>query len=145
MYGILFFCKSPSATDGSSSAVRARPFPQLVWTTCGTRGGRRPGLARAEGPRHHRPRLRHETRRRGAASAASGPRKARAQTVASVYQSAPPPADRSVQRLMQRHRWTAPAHGWAARPRSCPPIGSATRSNRGCALPHQSAPRGAQR
>ena len=26
-----------------------------------------------------------------------------------------------------------------------PPIGSATRSNRGCALPHQSAPRGAQR
>jgi len=46
---------------------------------------------------------------------------ARARAVAAVGLSAQPPADRSVQRLIPRRRWTAPAHGWAARPRSCPP------------------------
>ena len=76
---------------------------------------------RAEGPRHRRPRLRHEAHRRGEASAASRPPQARARVVAKVRLSAQPPADRSVQRLIQRRRWTAPAHGWAARPRSCPP------------------------
>ena len=78
-------------------------------------------VARAEGPRHRRPRLRHETHRRGTASAASRPPQARARVVETVCLSAQPPADRSVQRLIQRRRWTAPAHGWAARPRSCPP------------------------
>ena len=52
-------------------------------------------------------RLRHEARRRGAASAASGP-PARARVVTKVRQSAQPPADRSVQWLIQRRRWTAP-------------------------------------
>jgi len=78
-------------------------------------------VARAAGPRHHRPRLRHERHRRGAASAASRPPQARARVVTKVPQSAQPPADRSVQRLIQRRRCTAPAHGWAARRRSCPP------------------------
>ena len=72
-------------------------------------------VARAEGPRHHRPRLRHETRRRGEASAASGPRKARTRMVTKVRLAAQPPVDRSVQWLRQRRRWTAPAHRWAAR------------------------------
>jgi hypothetical protein len=78
-------------------------------------------VARAAGPRHRRPRLRHEAHRRGEASAASRPPQARARVFASVCQSAQPPADRSVQRLIPRRRWTAPAICWAARPRSCPP------------------------
>jgi hypothetical protein len=78
-------------------------------------------VAWAESPRHRRPRLRHRTRRRGAASAASGPRKARARVVTKVHLSAQPPADRSVQRLIPRCCWPAPAACWAARPRSCPP------------------------
>jgi hypothetical protein len=77
-------------------------------------------VARAKGPRHHRPRLRPRTRRRGAASAASRPRKARARTDGSVGLSTQRLTDRSVQRLIPRRHWTAPAHGWAARPRSCP-------------------------
>ena len=84
-------------------------------------------------------------RRRGAASAASRPPQARARVVEKVRLSAQPPADRSVQRLIRRRRWTAPAHGWAARRRSWPPVGSATRSNRRCALPHRSAPQGAHK
>ena len=59
--------------------------------------------------------------RRGHASAASRPREARARVVEHVRLSAQPPADRSVQRLMQRCRWTAPADCWAARGRSGPP------------------------
>jgi len=78
-------------------------------------------VARAESPRHRRPRLRHRTRRRGEASAAFRPPQARARSVVTVCLSAQPLADRSVQRLTSRCRWTAPAHGWAARPRSCPP------------------------
>ena len=73
------------------------------------------------GPLHRRPRLRHRTHRRGDASAASRPKQAHARSVVAVRQSAQPPADRSVQRLIPRRRWTAPANGWAARPRSCPP------------------------
>jgi hypothetical protein len=46
---------------------------------------------------------------------------ARAQAVTAVHLSAQPPADRSVQQLRRRRRWTAPAACWAARPRSCPP------------------------
>ena len=38
-----------------------------------------------------------------------------------VRLSAQPPADRSVQPLIRRHGWTAPAGCWAARPRSGPP------------------------
>src|SRR5207247_3998893 len=45
----------------------------------------------------------------------------RARVVDNVCLSAQPPADRSVQRLIRRRRWTAPANGWAARPRSGPP------------------------
>src|SRR5262249_33966340 len=78
-------------------------------------------VAWAEGPRHHRPRLRHEAHRRGETSAASGRRKARARVVTKVRQSAQPPADRSVQRLRQRRRCTAPAHCWAAGSRPGPP------------------------
>jgi hypothetical protein len=72
-------------------------------------------VARATGPRHRRPRLRHEAHRRGEASAASGPLKARARVVTKVHLSAQPPADRSVRRLIPRRRWTAPADRWAAR------------------------------
>jgi hypothetical protein len=111
-------------------------------------------VARAAGPRHHRPRLRHEARRRGAASAASRPPQAHARVVTKVRQSAQPPADRSVQRLIRRRRWTAPAHSWAARPYlaprrldnalertlrlaspRCPPGGTHGRHRRRCALP----------
>src|SRR5262249_19909932 len=49
------------------------------------------------------------------------PPQARARSVVTVCLSAQPLADRSRQRLIPRCRWTAPAHGWAARPRSCPP------------------------
>jgi hypothetical protein len=81
-------------------------------------------VARSSGPGcplHRRPRLRHGAHRRGSASAASRPLKARARTVTAVHLSAQPPADRSVQRLIRRRRWTAPASRWAARPRSGPP------------------------
>jgi len=81
-------------------------------------------VARAEGPRHRRPRLRHEAHRRGAASAVSRPLYTRARVVEHVCLSAQPPADRSVQRLMQRRRCTAPAHGWVARRCSGPPGGA---------------------
>jgi hypothetical protein len=79
------------------------------------------GGACHKGPLHRRPRLRHRTHRRGEASAASRPPQARARVVDNVCLSAQPPADRSVQRLIRRRRWTAPANGWAARPRSGPP------------------------
>ena len=95
--------------ETSGRAVVSRPV-----STALRRQGR--VVAWAEGPRHHRPRLRHEAHRRGAASAASRPPQARAPTVVVVRLSAQPPADRSVQRLIPRCRWTAPAHGWAARP-----------------------------
>ena len=100
-------------------------------------------VARAKSPRHRRLRLRHEIHRRGNASAASRPSQARARVAETVCQSAQPPADWSVQRLRQRRRWTAPAHSWAARRCSGPPVGAATRSNRRCALPPRSAPQGA--
>ena len=73
------------------------------------------------GPRHHRPRLRHAAHRRGEASAASRPRKARARAVIKVCLSAQRSADRAVRRLQQRHRRTAPASHWAARHCSGPP------------------------
>jgi hypothetical protein len=77
-------------------------------------------VARAAGPRHHRPRLRHEAHRGGLASAVSRRRKARARVVTTVRQSAQPPADRSAQRLIPRRRCTAPAHCGAAGSRSAP-------------------------
>jgi hypothetical protein len=57
-------------------------------------------------------------------------------------QSAQPPADRSVQQLLRRRHWTAPAHGWAAKRRSGPP--SAWQHVRTEAAPclHRSAPQG---
>ena len=78
-------------------------------------------LSGPRGPRHRRSRLRHGAHRRGDASAASKPPQARARVVTKVYLSAQPPADRSVQRLIRRRHWTAPAHCWAARRHSCPP------------------------
>jgi hypothetical protein len=45
----------------------------------------------------------------------------RAHVVTAVGLSAQPPADRSVQRLRQCCRWTAPADCWATRRRSGPP------------------------
>jgi hypothetical protein len=78
-------------------------------------------VARAASPRHHRPRLRHAAHRGGEASAASRPRKARARAGIKVCLSAQRSADRSVRRLQQRHRRTAPASHWAARHCSGPP------------------------
>jgi hypothetical protein len=57
----------------------------------------------------------------GDASAASRPPQARARAVAAVCLAAQPPADRSVQRLRRRRRWTSPADRWAARRCSGPP------------------------
>ena len=101
-------------------------------------------VARAAGPRHRRPRLRHEAHRRGAASAASGPRKARARVVTKVRQSAQPPADRSVQPLIGAARLDCPRGLLGCQAMFRPPVGSATRSNGRCALPHLIAPQGAQ-
>lgn len=57
-----------------------------------------------------------------APASASRPRAlARARLVAAVRLSAQPSADRSVQRLIRRRRWTAPALRWAARPPAGPP------------------------
>ena len=67
---------------------------------------------------------------------------ARARMVNKVRLSAQPPADRSVQPLIQRHGWTAPASRWAARHCSWPPVGAATRSNGCCALPSPIRPPG---
>ena len=114
-------------------------------------------VVRSNGPRgplHRRSRLRHGAHRRGDASAASRPPQARARSVVAVHLSAQPPADRSVQWLIPRRRWTAPAHGWAARPHSgplsarqrarteaapclpsLPPKGPGGRHRRRCALP----------
>jgi hypothetical protein len=102
-------------------------------------------VARAAGPRHHCPRLRHKRHRRGAASAASRPPQARARVFASVCQSAQPPADRSVRRLRRRRHWTAPASRWAARRRSGPP--SARQRARTAAAPSLASlpPRGSRR
>ena len=108
----------------AESSVPSQTCTPSVPHRC-THGKERQGrsVARAAGPRHRRPRLRHRTHphRRGEASAASRPPQARAQAVAAVGLSAQPPADRSVQRLIPRRRCTAPANGWAARPRSGPP------------------------
>jgi hypothetical protein len=60
-------------------------------------------VARAAGPRHRRPRLRHRIHRRGHASAASRPRNAHARVVTKVYLSAQRSADRSVQRRSHGH------------------------------------------
>ena len=78
--------------------------------------------------------------------AARGGRRAmaRAQAVAKVRLSAQPPADRSVQPLIRRHGWTAPAHALGCQALFRPPVGAATRSNRCCALPPPPPPRGAQ-
>jgi hypothetical protein len=74
-------------------------------------------VARAAGPRHRRPRLRHRTRRRGAASAASRPPQARARVVEKVRLSVQRSADRSTRPLGRTKAAgrVAPASGWAAR------------------------------
>jgi hypothetical protein len=54
-------------------------------------------VARAAGPHHRRPQLRHRTHRRGDTSAASSPPKAHAQAVSKVRLSAQRSADRSGQ------------------------------------------------
>ena len=65
-----------------------------------------------------------------------------AQAVAKVHLSAQPPADRSVQPLIQRHCWTAPASCWAARHCSGPP-GEGTRARTDAApVPPPPPPRG---
>jgi hypothetical protein len=191
----------PSATDGSSSGVCARPFPQPVWTTwrrntracvvpaaavcpgsgaglpspglpaagdalvtdgCGMRLSGVPGtpgrtavngpvstalrrqgrlVARAAGPRHHRPRLRHRTRRRGPASAASRPTQS-----SRTHGRIGIPVCTAVGGPVR-------VAAEAALPRDCPrgllgsqttywfPVGAATRSNGRGALPYQPAPR----
>ena len=119
----------PPSADRSATALR--------------RQGR--SVARAAGPRHHRPRLRHEAHRRGDASAASRPPQARARVVTTVRLSAQPPADRSVQRLKQRAPLDCPRARLGCQATFRPPVGSATRSNRRCALPHLIAPQGAHK
>ena len=129
----------------ATASVPSRTCTPSVPHRC-THGKERQGrsVERAEGPLHRRPRLRHRTRRRGAASAASRPPQARARVVETVRLSAQPPADRSVQRLIRRRRWTAPAHGWAARRRSCPRrLGNALEQTLRLASPIR--PPGAQR
>ena len=60
-------------------------------------------------------------------------------------QSAPPSTDRSVQRLIPRCRWTAPASRWAARHCSGPP-GEGTRAQTDAApVPPPPPPRGLTR
>jgi hypothetical protein len=104
--------------SGPACPERAKPRHVLLHASF---AGRRGGLGAPPAPRAGRSRLRHDTHRRGDASAASRPLKAHARVVEKVCLSAQPPADRSVQRLMQRRHWTAPAHRWAARRHSCPP------------------------
>jgi hypothetical protein len=70
---------------------------------------------------------------------------ARARVVTSVCQSAQPPADRSVQRLIPRRRRTAPAHRWAARPRFGPTGGDKRAQWTLHLRPHLRPPGGAQR
>ena len=185
----------PGATDGSSSAVRAPPFPQPVWTTwrrttsacavpaaavcpgsgaglpspglpaagdalvadgCSVRLSSVPGtpsrtavngpvstalrrqgrlVARAAGPRHHRPRLRHRTHRRGPASAASRPTQS-----SRTHGRIGIPVCTAVGGPVR-------AAAEAASPLDCPrgllgsqttywfPVGVATRSHSRCALP----------
>ena len=70
---------------------------------------------------------------------------ARARMVNKVRLSAQPPADRSVQPLIRRHGWTAPAHGWAARHCSGHP-GEGTRARTDAApVPPPPPPRGRTR
>jgi hypothetical protein len=90
-------------------------------------------VARAEGPRHRRPRLRHEAHRRGEAPAAS--KQARARAVEHVRLSAQPLADRSVQRLIPPLPLDCPRARLGYQAAFLPPVGAATRSNSRCALP----------
>jgi len=62
-----------------------------------------------------------------------------------VRLSAPPPADRSMQRRMQRCRWTAPVDCWAARRRSGPPSARQRARIGRRALPRLIAPQGAHK
>jgi hypothetical protein len=101
-------------------------------------------VAWAEGPRHRRPRLRHRTRRRGAASAASRP------TQSSRTNG------RIGMLVCAAARGPVRAAAETAPPLHCPrlapgcqatfwsPVGAATRSNGRCALPYQLAPQGTQ-
>jgi hypothetical protein len=102
----------------SSSAHGSRSMARWVRQD----GGRVVRSSGPYGPLHRCPRLRHCARRRGDASAASRSPRACARVVENIHLSAQPPADRSVQRLKQWRCWTAPTYGWAARPRSCPPL-----------------------
>ena len=79
-------------------------------------------VARAVGPRHHRPRLRHEAHRRGPASAASNPTSSRMsrQTGMPVCAAVGGPV-RAATLTRTLRGCTAPALRWAARRRSCPP------------------------
>ena len=152
-------CGLPRQRHGAALAWRCQPlaqrggrgsrpsgFPEIPSRASGTalrRQGR--SVARAAGPRHRRPRLRHEAHRGGTASAVSRPPQARARAVikvspvcaaargpVSAAADTPAPLDCPRKRL-----------GCLAA--FLPPIGSATCSNRGCALPPLAAPLGAQR
>ncbi len=110
------------------------------------KSGRVVRLSGPRGPRHRRARLRHGAHRRGEASAASRPPQARACVVEKVCLSAQPPADRSVQRLIRRRRWTAPATCWAARRRLPAPRRLGNALERTLRLPSPlRPPKGAQR
>ena len=61
-----------------------------------------------------------------------------------VRLSAQPPADRSVQPLIRRHGWTAPASCWAARPCSAPLVGAHALERMLRLCPHLRPPGGAQ-
>ena len=100
-------------------------------------------VARAAGPRHHRPRLRPCLRRRGQASAASSTRKARARMVDEGS-----PVCAAARGLVRAAAETAPPLDCPRARLGCPatfrpPVGAATRSNSRCALPSLIAPQGA--
>jgi hypothetical protein len=107
---------------GRSRLCHPRPARRRLRTAAPTaESGRVVRSSGPYGPLHRRPRLRHRTRRRGDASAASRPTQS---SRTSGHQGTPVSAAARgpvSAALRRRRRWTAPAHRWTARPRSGPP------------------------
>jgi hypothetical protein len=113
-------CRRPA--DGRSAPARARHCPQHVWTTPEASDSAGTALrsqsrvvARATGPRHRRPRLRHKAHRRGTASAAAIiSSRSRCRQGRPVCAAVGGPV-RAAALTRTLHGWTAPASRWAAR------------------------------
>ena len=101
-------------------------------------------VARAEGPRHRRPRLRHEAHRRGDASAAS--RHTQSSRTNGCIGTACLRSGRRTGQCSHAQKDAArldcPRLALGCQATFRPPVGAATRSNRRCALPHHAPPRG---